>query len=241
VPLYEGKTVQMYDHRAADVVVNAENLHRAAQPETISVVEKMSMDRYPKPQFFVLAAETTSNPYEWALGYKEISAPTNERSMIATLLPCAGFGNKVPLLIPQAESPLAAVRTASLMAANFNAFAFDFVLRQKLQGQTINLFTLEQLPVIAPARFNDLLPAAFAQAMRSAKLMNGHHPKPTVADFVIPQVLALSYTAHDMAPFARDRVMWMKQARCCRPCSGTLRSAAPAWLRWTRCSSGFMD
>jgi len=28
VPLYEGKMVQMYDHRAADVVVNAQNLHR---------------------------------------------------------------------------------------------------------------------------------------------------------------------------------------------------------------------
>jgi hypothetical protein len=25
-----------------------------------------------------------------------------------------------------------------------------------------------------------------------------------VADFVLPQVLALTYTAHDMAPFARD-------------------------------------
>jgi hypothetical protein len=204
VPLYEGKMVQMYDHRAADVVVNAGNLHRAAQPETISTAEKMSMDRYSKPQFFVLPSETTSNPYKWALGYKEISAPTNERSMIATLLPSAGFGNKVPLLIPQAESPHAAVRAVSLVAANFNAFAFDFVLRQKLQGQTINLFILEQLPVIAPARFNDPLPAAFAQAMRVARLMNGSHPHPTVTDFVIPQVLALTYTAYDMAPFARD-------------------------------------
>ena len=27
---------------------------------------------------------------------------------------------------------------------------------------------------------------------------------PRIADFVIPQVLALSYTAHDLAPFARD-------------------------------------
>ena len=34
--------------------------------------------------------------------------------------------------------------------------------------------------------------------------MNGHHPAPTIADFVLPQVLALSYTAHDLAPFARD-------------------------------------
>jgi hypothetical protein len=40
--------------------------------------------------------------------------------------------------------------------------------------------------------------------MRAAQFMNGHHPHPTVADFVIPQVLALTYTAHDMAAFARD-------------------------------------
>lgn len=204
VSLYEGKMIQMYDHRAADVVVNAENLHRAAQPEAISPEAKTRLDRYPKPQFFVYASETIANPYQWAVGYKEISAPTNERSMIAALLPAAAFGNKVPLLIPQGVPTEEAVRIASLIAANLNAFAFDFVLRQKLQGQTINLFILEQLPVIAPARFNEPLPAAFAKAMRAAGLMNGHHPQPTVADFVIPQVLALTYTAHDMAPFARD-------------------------------------
>lgn len=204
VPLYEGKMVQMYDHRAADVVVNVANLMRPAQQEPIKSLEKASPKRYPTPQFFVAASETGANPYEWALGYKEISAPTNARSMIATLLPGVGFGNKVPLLVPQADSPQAAVRIVTLLAANLNAFAFDFILRQKLQGQTINLFILEQLPVIAPERFDERLPAKFAKAMRAAKLMNGHHPHPTVADFVAPQVLALSYTAHDMAPFARD-------------------------------------
>ena len=40
--------------------------------------------------------------------------------------------------------------------------------------------------------------------MRDAKLMNGHHSHPSVADFVIQQVLALTYTASDMEPFARD-------------------------------------
>jgi hypothetical protein len=204
VPLYEGKMVQMYDHRAADVVVNTDNLMRAAQPEAIPNVEKTSPSRFPKSQFFVTASETGANPFEWAIGFKEISAATNVRSMIAALLPGVAFGNKVPLLIPQGESPQAAARTASLIAANFNSFAFDFVLRQKLQGQTINLFILEQLPVIAPERFQQPLPAAFATAMRAAGLMNGHHADPTVADFVLPQVLALTYTAHDMAPFARD-------------------------------------
>ena len=204
LPLYEGKMVQMFDHRAADVVVNTANLHRAAQQEAISQVEKASPKRYPTPQFFVLASQTQANAYEWALGFKEITAPTNVRSMIATVLPRAGFGNKVPVLLPLDLTREEAAAAVCTWAANLNAFAFDFVLRQKLQGQTINLFILEQLPVIAPARFQEPLPAAFAQAMRAAQLMNGHHPQPTVADFVLPQVLALSYTAHDLAPFARD-------------------------------------
>ena len=33
VPLYEGKMVQAFDHRAASIVVNPENVHRPAQPE----------------------------------------------------------------------------------------------------------------------------------------------------------------------------------------------------------------
>jgi len=68
----------------------------------------------------------------------------------------------------------------------------------------LNWYILEQLPVIPPARFDDPLPAAFATHVRAAGLMNGHHAEPTIADFVVPQVLALSYTAHDLAPFARD-------------------------------------
>ena len=93
---------------------------------------------------------------------------------------------------------------APLLLANINSFAFDFVTRQKAKWTHLNWFILEQLPVITPTRFEEPLPAVFAKAMRAAKLMNGHHAHPTVADFVIPQVLALTYTAHDMAPFARD-------------------------------------
>lgn len=204
VPLYEGKMLQMYDHRAADVVVNAGNLQRAAQPEAIPHASKLRPDRLAQPQFWVDSARTAANPCGWALGFKEITAATNARTMIAALLPGVGFGNKVPLLLPEALAPDAAARAASLLLATLDSFAFDYVLRQKLHGQTINLFVLEQLPVIAPGRFDEPLPQSFATRMRAAGLMNGDHPAPSVADFVLPQVLALSYTAHDLAPFARD-------------------------------------
>jgi hypothetical protein len=68
----------------------------------------------------------------------------------------------------------------------------------------LSWFIVEQLPVIAPERFDEPLPNEFATAMRKAKLIKGKQPYPTVADFVISQVLALSYTAHDLAPYARD-------------------------------------
>ena len=186
VPLYEGKMVQMFDHRAADVVIHAENLHRAAQPEAIQPALKEQPDRYPVPQFFVLASDTVANLNEWALGFKEITAPTNARTMIAMLAPGVGFGNKVPLLLPQGLEAQPAARAMALLISNLNSFAFDFVLRQKLQGQTINLFILEQLPVIAPERFDAQIGVV------------------TIADFIREQVLHLSYTAHDLAPFARD-------------------------------------
>lgn len=206
LPLYEGKMVQMFDHRAADVVVNMGNLHRAAQPESVSSSEKQSASRYPTPQYWVAESEVAAlTDAEYVLAFKDVTAPTNTRTMIAAMLPRAGYGNTLPLLLPEhGGSGPAYARMASLLLANLASLAFDYVARQKVQGQHLNWFILEQLPVIAPERFYAPLPAAFAAAMRAAGLMNGHHPQPTVADFVVPQVLALSYTAHDLAPFARD-------------------------------------
>lgn len=186
VPLYEGKMVQAYDHRAASVVVNPENLHRPAQPLASSEEQHADPAWLPNSQFWVPLPEV-SNRYsgEWVLGFKEISAPTNMRTMIAVVMPLAGFGNKVPLLLPGGDAVDYASCAATLLA-NLNAQAFDFVCRQKLQGQTLNLYIVEQLPVIDQSRF--------------AEAMGGG----TVADLIHREVLHLSYTAHDLAPFARD-------------------------------------
>ena len=146
VPLYEGKMVQAFDHRAASVVVNPENQHRPAQPEPTTPAQHQNADWLPDPQFWVPASECSwTAGADWVLGFKEITAPTNVRTFIASLLPTVGFGNKVPILNPEAGS-----RAEWLLAANFNAIILDFVARQKVQGQTLNLFIVEQLPVAPP-------------------------------------------------------------------------------------------
>ncbi|MFO0204744.1 MAG: restriction endonuclease, partial [Betaproteobacteria bacterium] len=176
LPLYEGKMVQMFDHRAADVVVNPANLKRPAQQQEIPSAQKVDPARYPRPQFWV---EVSPEP-SFVLGFKLITAPSNARTMIAALLPSAAAGNSLGLLFSEAGSA-EAPRSQCLLVATLNCLALDFMLRQKVQGQNINWFIVEQLPVIAPVDFD-------------APLGNE-----TIGDFVCREVLRLTYTAHDMA------------------------------------------
>ena len=182
LPLYEGKMVQAFDHRAASVVVNPKNLNRPAQPREATLAEHANASWLPEPQFWVPQANCGWSPEAaWILGFKEITAPTNARTFIAALFPTVGFGNKVPIL--KSET---AERDEWLLAANFNSMVFDFVTRQKVQGQTLNLFIIEQLPVIAPDDYGMRLGSA------------------TARDLVRDHVLRLTYTADDMEPLARD-------------------------------------
>ena len=183
LPLYEGKMAQAYDHRAASIVVNPENQHRPAQPVVASLEHHQDPNWLPSPQFWVQASECGwSADQEWVLGFKEITAPTNVRTMIAMLLPAVGFGNKVPIL-----KPMDGENDSWLLVANFNSTILDFVVRQKVQGQTLNLFIVEQFPVIPKARYHDF-----------------HFGSKSAAEIIREAVLELTYTAHDMAPLAAD-------------------------------------
>jgi hypothetical protein len=188
VPLYEGKMVQMYDHRAANVVVHADNLHRAAQQEETDIAHHQDPCFTPTPQFWVDSNNVVKRySGNWVVGFKEITAPTNMRSMISCVMPGVGFGNKLPLFIPEIGGEKEYSKFASLLVANLNSIAFDFVTRQKLQGQTLNLFIVEQLPLIRPEQFENKI------------------KKHKIADFVRGEVLRLTYTAHDLEAFARDQ------------------------------------
>ena len=183
VPLYEGKMVQAFDHRAASVTINPENLHRPAQPEPATLDQHQNSGWLPEPQFWVLRSETTFPEASYLLGFKDVTAPTNVRSMIAALIPGSGVGNTLPIVPIDGRDAVAAAH----LVANFNAVPFDYVARQKIQGQHLNWFIVEQLPVVPPERYENV----------------GFGPK-TAGEIVREAVLELTYTAHDMAPFARD-------------------------------------
>ena len=105
--------------------------------------------------------------------------------MIAAAVPMVGLGNTAPAMVSD-ESPLYREQSP-LLLANLGAIVLDFVTRQKVQSTHLNWYIVEQLPVVPPAHYEAV----------------SFGPK-TAAEIVREAVLELTYTSHDMAPFARD-------------------------------------
>ncbi|MCX7692682.1 MAG: SAM-dependent DNA methyltransferase, partial [Tepidimonas taiwanensis] len=114
----------------------------------------------------------------WLMGWRDICRSTDERTVIASVVPRVGVGNKIPLLFPSVD--ISAARSAALLG-NLSAMALDFVARQKIGGTTLNYFYIKQFPVLPPDRYTD------------ADLA-----------FIVPRVLELTYTAHDLQAWYDD-------------------------------------
>ncbi len=206
LPLYEGKMVQMYDHRAAGIVVNPANVHRPAQEAPTTLQQHKDPEHSPSAQFWVDRVEVLTSlsekPPSWLLGFKSVTAPTNARSFICSVLPLCAVGNSMPVIRLGADS----ISSPACLVANLSSFVLDFAARQKIGGQNLNFFIMEQFPVIPPERYND----------------DWHGVR--LADFITARVLELCYTAHDLQGFADDLgytgppFAWDEETRLHRRC-----------------------
>lgn len=186
LPLYVGRMIHQFDHRAASVEVNEANLHNAALSGAVTEEQKADPNFVPTPQYWVPEREVDlPSGIEWTIAFRDIARATDARTMIAAVVPKAGFGNKAPLLLP--EDIDAYLLCADLIVANLNSLALNFVARSKVHSTSVNWFIAEQLPMVTAHKFDSMRFGA-----KSA------------AEVVRQAVLELSYTAHDMEPFARD-------------------------------------
>ena len=185
LPLYEGKMVQAFDHRAASITNREGNLFRPGQPDRTLDEEHRDPAFSPRPRYWVSQQDSAvTKRFDWFLAFKDITASTNVRTMIAAAVPQVGCGHTLPVLLPSEDR--FDVGSVACLLANLNSFGFDYIARQKVQGTHLTWYTVEQLPVIASADYD----RSFGTT--------------TARDLVRDHVLRLTYTAHDMAPFARD-------------------------------------
>ena len=202
VPMYQGRMIGHFDHRANSVRFNPESRHNPYLSESVSEEQHADPDFLPQTQYWVPASlvEKIHPPSKgWPIAYRRIARTTDFRTFIANVAPRAGFGDSIFLLGPECDMTTADV---GLLVANLNSYCFDYVTRQKLQGTNLSWYIVEQLPVIAPADYGRAFGAT------------------TARDLVRDHVLRLTYTAHDIAPFARDLgydgppFIWNEEERC---------------------------
>ncbi|GHE94481.1 SAM-dependent DNA methyltransferase [Streptomyces griseoluteus] len=180
LPLYEAKMVDFYNHRAADVVKSETAAKRQNQPDYLSSAEWEAPDRSAIPYSWVTEQEVRARVAtkgwreSWHLGWRDVTSPTNERTVIVSLVPDSAAANSLPtsLIAPHLVS-----RVGELVAS-LSSFALDYVARLKVGGVHLNFFLCNQFPVPAPQH------------------TAGHQA------FIRSRVLELTYSSYDMQPFA---------------------------------------
>ena len=112
----------------------------------------------------------------WLMGWRDIARSTDERTLIASVLPRAAVGHTMPLFFSVEKPALQAV-----LLGSWCSLVADFVTRLKVGGTHITYSYLKQIAFLNPE--------AYAE--------------PSIS-FISQRVLALTYTTHDLKPWAED-------------------------------------
>jgi hypothetical protein len=116
----------------------------------------------------------------WLMGWRDICRSTDERTVIASVVPRVAINHKTPIFLLSAATTPA---LAAALLANLDALTLDYVARQKVGGSSLTYHYLKQFVVLPPERYT------------SAAL-----------EFIVPRVLELTYTSYDLKPWADDLI-----------------------------------
>lgn len=217
LPLYEAKMLHQFDHRWAtyatpgsswlDASINTRvNPRGEVVPDARDLTPEEHGDpkTYAAPRYWVPTPAVDDRlvkhqrdpetgeqieiwrwDREWMLAFRNVSRANNDRTLITTIVPRTAFGHSAPLIFVEPDT---ARRAACLLAALLS-MACDYVARQKVGGINMTFGYFCQFAIPAPSIFGQ--PCPWQQDK-------------TLSDWISSRVLELTYTAHDLAGFARD-------------------------------------
>lgn len=147
VPIYEGKFLEQYDNRFSTFagMGNDERYQAKAsarrQPEDSFVYLKPA----PECRYFIDKTfwESFLDRYDqpYSLCWRSLTSPTNQRTMIASIIPSMPTCQSVQLLQTTSIDELL------MILALFNSKAFDYFVRLKMAGIDLTQSVVRQIPV----------------------------------------------------------------------------------------------
>ena len=180
VPLYEAKMFNFYDHRFGDYGARGDDRGYRVMPVT-PLQDYTNSFFEPMPYYWVRDIEVVDRipnrwQRDWFIAFKDVTAATNERTSIFSVIPKTAVGHTAPILFGERDA-----QSLSALLANLNSLFLDMSARTKVAGLHLTYGFLKPFPILPPSAYSE---ADFA--------------------FIVPRVLELTYTSHTMAPFARD-------------------------------------
>lgn len=156
VPLYEGKMIWHYNHHYGTWPTEGERPNSINMPPED---ELANPDSCIMPWYWVPLAAVKERlvkydkdgnvvwewKHNWMLCFRDISKSTNERTIIATIVPKQGFNNKTPIIFEESG-----ILDGTIMCGILSSIVFDYVTRQKVGGKSMIFFYVKQFPVLTP-------------------------------------------------------------------------------------------
>lgn len=159
---------------AADEGAVATYLHMAARYTRIVEAAPRLTDEAEALEFAETCLEQAAP--RWMMGWRDITSAHVLRTVIASVVPRFGIGHTMPLFFTTQEADA----TAALLG-NLSAVVLDYIARLKVGGTHLTYGYLKQFPILPPNRY---IEADLA--------------------YIVPRVLELTYTTHDLKPWAED-------------------------------------
>lgn len=177
--------IWQYNHRYSTYKGCTDCEISRGQPKKFELMN--NPNEFPIPRYCLPGKEvrrlTDWHDKEYWLCFRDITNATNERTMVATIIPrhCTDY----TLRLIYGEK-LRGVYAACFLA-NLNSFVFDYVSRQFVAGTHFSDYITQQLPFLLPNTYEQNL------------IFN----KP-VKYWLTSRVLELIYNSWDLEPFAKD-------------------------------------
>ncbi|MGC4035223.1 MAG: DUF433 domain-containing protein [Chitinophagaceae bacterium] len=171
IDLYEAKMMFSYDHHFANFIGNDFEYVAIKSPDLTSIGE------------YVVDKQDLRNRIEhlkwsrkWFFIYRNITKATQERTIIASIIPLHAPVFSCRILFSDKSSI-----DIGLLLGQFNSLVLDYIARQKVGGTNLSDYYTKQFPVLRPSAFSDL-----------------------EKELGIPKILELTYFSWDIKVFADD-------------------------------------
>jgi len=165
VPLFDSKMARQYEWRAASLNFSGNQFRKIGK--TTTPPEHLSdPDHIPAFTYWVPAEAAEQRlgawPYQWLLGFKDVTGVTSTRLAAFAIVPRMGFGDVFPLL-----KVAGGAAEHAFMLSWMNSLLVEFFLRQRMQGLHLTWHLLAQVPTPSRATVSAACPWDAGQSLLS--------------------------------------------------------------------------